>query len=69
MKRGNDCGVVNAIPPSERKRLNYLQGAKGWVQFPFDQPPPLEVIGRIVQLRVIENLSLAEKKSARARSR
>ncbi len=39
----------------------YKQG-KGSVQFPLDEPMPLELIGRIVQFRVADNL--AKKKNA-----
>jgi len=39
----------------------YKQG-KGSVQFPMDEPIPLELISRIVQFRVEENLVKAPKK-------
>lgn len=39
----------------------YKQG-KGSVQFPLNQPLPLDLIARIVEFRVEENKSLAETK-------
>ncbi len=42
--------------------LSVYEGAKGSVQFPLDQPLPLELVGRIVQFRVAENLKKASKK-------
>ncbi len=42
----------------------YEQG-KGSVQFPFDKPLPLELIRKIVQARLTENLKKAEKKGRR----
>lgn len=41
----------------------YKQG-KGSVQFPLDQPMPLDLITRIVKFRVGENLQKAGKKKA-----
>ncbi len=38
----------------------YKQG-KGSVQFPNDEPVPLELIGKIVKFRVAENLSKRKK--------
>ncbi len=37
--------------------------AKGSVQFPIDQPLPLELVSKIVKFRVAENLENAEKKN------
>ena len=42
--------------------LAVYKGAKGSVQFPLDQPLPLDLIQRIVQLRVAENLQKATTK-------
>lgn len=39
----------------------YKQG-KGSVQFPLDEPVPLELIGRIVKFRVWENLAKGKKR-------
>jgi uncharacterized protein YdhG (YjbR/CyaY superfamily) len=44
--------------------LSRYKSAKGSVQFPIDQPLPLELISRIVLFRVAENL---EKAAAKAR--
>ncbi|MCX6271165.1 MAG: DUF1801 domain-containing protein [Bacteroidetes bacterium] len=38
-----------------KKELSIYKGAKGSVQFPLDQPLPLELITKIVKFRVSEN--------------
>jgi uncharacterized protein YdhG (YjbR/CyaY superfamily) len=43
--------------------LSAYKRAKGSVQFPLDKPLPLDLIGRIVQFRVAENLQNAEAKA------
>ncbi|MMZ67413.1 hypothetical protein D3C76_979600 [compost metagenome] len=43
--------------------LSVYKNAKGSVQFPIDQQLPYELITRIVQFRVAENIKLAEAKS------
>jgi uncharacterized protein YdhG (YjbR/CyaY superfamily) len=43
--------------------LAAYKGAKGSVQFPLEQPLPLDLIQRIVQFRVTENLQKAATKS------
>ena len=45
-----------------KEELSRYKGAKGSVQFPIDQPMPLELIGRITKFRVAENLRLDKKK-------
>lgn len=40
-----------------KKELSVYKGAKGSVQFPLDKPLPLQLITRIVKLRVAENLA------------
>jgi uncharacterized protein YdhG (YjbR/CyaY superfamily) len=40
-----------------KKELSAYKAAKGSVQFPFDQPLPLALVGRIVKFRVKQNLS------------
>ena len=45
-----------------KDELSIYEGAKGSVQFPIDQPMPLELIRKIVKFRAAENLKLAEKK-------
>jgi uncharacterized protein YdhG (YjbR/CyaY superfamily) len=46
-----------------KKDLVHFKSAKGSVQFPFDEPPPLSLITRIVEYRVREQVG---KKKARA---
>ncbi|MBI5958035.1 MAG: DUF1801 domain-containing protein [Chloroflexi bacterium] len=46
-----------------KEELARYQGAKGSIQFPLDEPMPLDLITRIVKLRVVENLEKAEAKS------
>ena len=43
-----------------KKELSAYKGAKGSVQFPLDQPMPLELITKIVLFRVNENLLKAK---------
>jgi uncharacterized protein YdhG (YjbR/CyaY superfamily) len=43
-----------------REELSVYKGAKGSVQFPLDEPLPLELVSRIVKYRVAENLKKAE---------
>ena len=45
-----------------KKELSVYKGAKGSVQFPLDQPMPLELISKIVKFRVDENLRKAKAK-------
>ncbi|KAA9357416.1 DUF1801 domain-containing protein [Larkinella humicola] len=45
-----------------QERLAVYKGAKGSVQFPIDQPLPLDLIADIVKFRVSENRQLAEAK-------
>jgi uncharacterized protein YdhG (YjbR/CyaY superfamily) len=46
-----------------KDELAVYKGAKGSVQFPLDQPMPLDLISRIVQYRAAENLQKAAQKS------
>ena len=46
-----------------KDELVVYKGAKGSVQFPLDQPMPLDLISRIVQYRAAENLQKAAQKS------
>lgn len=41
------------------------ESSKGAVQFPIDQPMPLDLIGRMVKFRVEENRKRAEAKGGR----
>jgi uncharacterized protein YdhG (YjbR/CyaY superfamily) len=46
-----------------KEELSVFKQGKGSVQFPIDQPMPLDLITRIVKFRVAENLRKAEVKS------
>lgn len=46
-----------------KQELSKYKGAKGSVQFPIDEPLPMDLIRRIVQFRVAENLRNATAKS------
>jgi uncharacterized protein YdhG (YjbR/CyaY superfamily) len=46
-----------------KTELSVYKGAKGSVQFPLDQPMPLDLISRIVKFRVKDNLAKEEAKS------
>lgn len=50
-----------------KEELARYQGAKGSVRFPLDEPMPLDLITRIVKMRVAENLKKAELKSRKRR--
>ena len=50
-----------------KNELSVYKGAKGSVQFPLDQPIPLDLISQIVKFRVKENLEIAEGKSKKSR--
>ena len=45
-----------------KDELAVYEGGKGSVQFPLDKPIPYDLIGRIVEFRVKENLERAETK-------
>jgi uncharacterized protein YdhG (YjbR/CyaY superfamily) len=48
-----------------KTELSAYEGAKGSVQFPLDRPIPYDLIGRIVEYRVKENLEKAATRRAR----
>ena len=48
--------------------LSVYKGAKGSVQFQYNEPLPVELIGRMVQFRVAENLKKAEAKTKKKKS-
>ncbi|NNJ13009.1 hypothetical protein EKD04_022035 [Chloroflexales bacterium ZM16-3] len=52
-----------------KDELSVYKGAKGSVQFPLDQPMPLDLIRRIVQFRVAENLAAAAAKPRKGKER
>jgi len=45
-----------------KDKLSNYKSSKGAVQFPFDQPLPLELISEIVKFRVSENKREAQRK-------
>ncbi|MBW7453464.1 iron chaperone [Paenibacillus sepulcri] len=45
-----------------KQELSKYKGAKGSIQFPLDEPLPYELISRIVQFRVAENIEAAAAK-------
>ena len=48
-----------------KKEIAIYEGPKGNLQFPLDQPIPYDLIRRIVQLRVRENLARAAAKKGK----
>ena len=52
-----------------KEELSIYKGAKGSVQFPIDEPLPLDLITRIVKFRVAENLKKAEEKASRKKDK
>lgn len=46
-----------------KEEIANYQAAKGSIRFPLDEPMPLDLITRIVKMRVDENLKKAELKS------
>lgn len=45
-----------------KRELSGYEGARGSVQFPFDEPLPLALVSRIVKFRVKENSAKTKKK-------
>ncbi len=45
-----------------QKELSTYKTSRGTVQFPFDKPLPLALVGRIVKFRVKESLDKGKKK-------
>jgi uncharacterized protein YdhG (YjbR/CyaY superfamily) len=56
------CPVPSGLEAFKEDLKPYKSG-KGSVQFPLDQPLPTDLIRRIVEFRVAENLARASKKS------
>ena len=48
--------------------LSMYEGTKGAVRFPINQPLPLELISKIVQFRVTENLNKAAAKARKKKT-
>ncbi|HRG92094.1 MAG TPA: DUF1801 domain-containing protein [Chitinophagaceae bacterium] len=57
--------------PSFKKELDHYKGGKGTVQFPLNEPLPLDLIKRIVKYRLAENEEkmLAKKKKPVAKKK
>jgi uncharacterized protein YdhG (YjbR/CyaY superfamily) len=51
-----------------KEEIARYQGAKGSIRFPLDEPMPLDLITRIVKMRVAENLRKAELKPRKRKS-
>lgn len=45
------------------QELSRYEHSKGAIQFPMDEPLPVDLIGKIVRFRVAENLEKANKKT------
>lgn len=50
-----------------KDKLTIYKSSKGAVQFPADEPLPLDLVSEIVRFRVGENLKNAEKKSSKVK--
>lgn len=50
-----------------QEELARYKGAKGSIQFPLNEPMPLDLITRIVKMRVAENLQKAQQKSRKGK--
>lgn len=51
----------------EEELATYI-GSKGSIRFPISQPLPVELIGKIVQFRVAENLKMAAAKASKKKA-
>lgn len=51
-----------------KEELANYKGAKGSVQFPLDQPMPLDLIRRVTEFRVQENQAKAEAKQSKKKA-
>ena len=50
------------------KELTVYKKSKGTIQFPLDQPIPYDLVTKVVEVRVQENLAKAEAKRKRKKS-
>ena len=67
----NHIGLYPAssgVPETFKEELSIYKGTKGSIHFPITQPLPLELITRIVQFRVTENLNNAEAKARKKKA-
>ena len=58
----------SGVPEAFKEELSRYASAKGSLKFPFNEPLPLELISRIVEYRVAENLNLATAKASKKRA-
>ncbi|MBC7776747.1 MAG: DUF1801 domain-containing protein [Phycisphaerae bacterium] len=58
-------GTSDAIQETLKNELSMYANEKGSLKFPFNKPLPLELIQKIVKLRVAENLKNAGIKSGK----
>jgi uncharacterized protein YdhG (YjbR/CyaY superfamily) len=60
----NHIGLYPAPKAIEafKEELSVYKGAKGSVQFPLDQPMPLDLIARITRFRIMQNFKKGKKK-------
>jgi uncharacterized protein YdhG (YjbR/CyaY superfamily) len=58
----------SGVPEAFNDELSKYEGSKGAIRFPSDQPLPLELIRRIVQYRVSENLNRAAEKGSKKKA-
>ncbi len=67
----NHIGLYPAsggVPEAFKDELSKYETAKGTIKFPLDEPLPLELISRIVQFRVAENLNMAAEKARKKKA-
>jgi uncharacterized protein YdhG (YjbR/CyaY superfamily) len=60
------AAVVQSVFKDE---LDGYPQTKGSIHFPFDQPMPLDLIGRIVQFRITENQQIAAQKAEKKKQK
>lgn len=58
----------SGVPEAFREELSRYEGTKGSVRFPINEPLPLDLISRIVQYRVSENLNIAAAKASKKKA-
>lgn len=58
----------SSVPEAFKDELSRYEGTPGAVKFPISQPLPLELISKIVQFRVTENLNIAAAKARKKKA-
>lgn len=58
----------SGVPETFKDELSKYEGTKGTLRFPLNEPLPLDLISRIVQFRVAENLKIAEAKARKKKA-